>query len=64
MKIRYRIWQITTMGDSFKSLIGSEAMIWDAAIGLEKILGERVDITEYLDFSFLDRVWFWNDSGK
>ena len=36
----------------------------DGIPGLEKILGERVDITEYLDFSFWDRVWFWDDPDE
>ena len=30
----------------------------DLIPGLEKITGETVDITEYLDFAFWDLVWF------
>ena len=30
---------------------------------LEKITGESVDISEYLDFGFFDRVWFKQNAG-
>ena len=33
----------------------------DGIPGLEKITGDTVDITEWLDFTFWDRVWFWDD---
>ena len=35
----------------------------DGIPGLEKLTGERTDITEYLDFGFWDRVWFQDDPG-
>ena len=33
----------------------------DLILGLEKITGETVDITEYLDFTFWDLVWYGSD---
>ena len=33
----------------------------DDVPGLEKITGDTVDITEYLDFAFWDLVWFGDD---
>ena len=33
----------------------------DLVLGLEKITGDTVDITEYLDFAFWDLVWFSDD---
>ena len=29
--------------------------------GLESVLGQTVDISEYIDFDFYDLVWFWHD---
>ena len=36
----------------------------DGVPGLEKITGETVDITEYLDFAFWDLVWYGSDLNK
>ena len=33
----------------------------DGIPGIEKVTGDTVDITEWLDFSFYDLVWFWDD---
>ena len=33
----------------------------DLTPGLEKITGETVDITGYLDFAFWDLVWYSSD---
>ena len=35
----------------------------DGGVPLQKVLGETVDISEYLDFGFYDRVWFRDNSG-
>jgi hypothetical protein len=35
----------------------------DGRCPLEKITGESVDITEYLDFGFYDWVWFKENAG-
>jgi hypothetical protein len=32
----------------------------DKRPGLEKLTGETIDISEWLDFDFYDRVWFWD----
>ncbi|KAI2494561.1 Reverse transcriptase (RNA-dependent DNA polymerase) [Fragilaria crotonensis] len=32
----------------------------DQRPGIEKILGQTVDISEWLDFDFYDRVWYWD----
>jgi hypothetical protein len=29
--------------------------------GMEEIKGQTIDIAEWLDFSFYDLVWFWNE---
>ena len=28
--------------------------------GIEKVMGQTVDISEWLDFDFYDRVWYWD----
>jgi hypothetical protein len=33
----------------------------DQQPGIEKVLGQTVDISEWLDFYFYDRVWYWDD---
>ena len=33
----------------------------DGISGLERVTGERVDITEWLDFTMWDRVWIVDD---
>ena len=35
----------------------------DASVPLEDITGETVDISEYLDFGFYDRVWYHANAG-
>ena len=35
----------------------------DGRCPLEKITGESVDITEYLDFGFYDWIWFKDNAG-
>ena len=32
----------------------------DQRPGIEKILGQTVDISEWLDFDFYERVWYWD----
>ena len=32
--------------------------------GIEKVTGDTVDITEWLDFSFYDLVWFYDKPGE
>jgi hypothetical protein len=32
--------------------------------GMEEILGQMVDISEWLDFDFYDQVWYWDDKKK
>jgi hypothetical protein len=32
----------------------------DKRPGLEKLTGETIDISEWLDFDFYDRVWYWD----
>ena len=32
----------------------------DQRPGIEKVLGQTVDISEWLDFDFYDRVWYWD----
>ena len=32
--------------------------------GLEEVLGQTIDISEYLDFEFYDLVWYWDDSDR
>ena len=36
----------------------------DVILGLEKVMGGTVDITEYLNFAFWDLVWFGDDPDK
>ena len=33
----------------------------DKRPGLEKLTGETIDISEWLDFDFYDRVWYWDE---
>ena len=46
-------------------------MVWEAEIYsytagkdgrpyLERLTGDRIDISEWLEFEFYDLVWFWN----
>jgi len=35
----------------------------DGGVPLQKVLGEAVDISEYLDFGFYDRVWYRENAG-
>ena len=54
-----RAWDFTLVYESeFLSMIARGD---DLLPGLEKITGETVDITEYLDFAFWDLVWFHSD---
>ena len=32
----------------------------DRRLGFEKLTGETIDISEWLDFEFYDGVWYWN----
>jgi hypothetical protein len=32
----------------------------DQCPGIERLLGQTVDISEWLDFDFYDRVWYWD----
>ena len=32
----------------------------DQRPGIEKVMGQTVDISEWLDFDFYDRVWYWD----
>jgi hypothetical protein len=32
--------------------------------GMEEILGQTVDISEWLDFDFYDQVWYWDEKKK
>ncbi len=32
----------------------------DQRPGIERLLGQTVDISEWLDFEFYDRVWYWD----
>ncbi|KAI2497256.1 Reverse transcriptase (RNA-dependent DNA polymerase) [Fragilaria crotonensis] len=32
----------------------------DQRPGIERLLGQTVDISEWLDFDFYDRVWYWD----
>ena len=34
----------------------------DGIPGLEKITGQTIDISEYLDFAFWDLIWYWDYS--
>ena len=33
----------------------------DGRPGLERLLGQTIDISEYIDFDFYDLVWYWTD---
>ena len=33
----------------------------DQRHGIERIMGQTVDISEWLDFDFYDRVWYWDE---
>ena len=33
----------------------------DQRPGIERIMGQTVDISEWLDFDFYDRVWYWDE---
>mmetsp|Transcript_34844 Transcript_34844/g.53423 ORF Transcript_34844/g.53423 Transcript_34844/m.53423 type:complete len:144 (-) Transcript_34844:2527-2958(-) len=32
-------------------------------LSLEEVLGDAVDLSEYLDFDFFDQVWFWEPNA-
>jgi hypothetical protein len=32
----------------------------DQRPGIERFIGQTVDISEWLDFNFYDRVWYWD----
>jgi hypothetical protein len=34
----------------------------DGIPGLEKITGQTIDISKYLDFAFWDLIWYWDYS--
>ena len=36
----------------------------DGGIPLQQVTSETVDISEYLDFGFYDRVWYWDNNTK
>jgi Reverse transcriptase (RNA-dependent DNA polymerase) len=36
----------------------------ETATGIDKLTGNSVDISEWLDFSFYDLVWFWHTPGE
>ena len=35
----------------------------NGGVPLENVSGETVNISEYLDFSFYDWVWYWDQTG-
>ena len=35
----------------------------DGGVPLEKVTGETVDISNYLEFGFYDRVWYRDNAG-
>ena len=35
----------------------------NGSIPLEVVTGETQDISEYLDFGFYDKVWYWENAG-
>ena len=50
-------------------------MVWEADIyshtagkevhpSLERLTGDTIDISEWLEFEFYDLVWFWNNQSK
>ena len=55
--------------DNVPSQVWDYALVYEARIlsmiarglGLERMTGETVNITEWLDFSFWDRIWFHDD---
>ncbi len=34
----------------------------DQRPGIEKVMGQMIDISEWLDFDFYDRVWYWDQA--
>ena len=32
----------------------------DQRLGIEKVMGQTVDISEWLNFDFYDHVWYWD----
>ena len=49
-------------------------MVWEAEIysrtarkdgrpALERLIGDTIDISEWLEFEFYDLVWFWNNQS-
>jgi hypothetical protein len=34
----------------------------DQRPGIEKVMGQTIDISEWLDFDFYDRVWYWDQA--
>ena len=57
-----RIWDYALVYES--EILSFIARGKDEIPGLEKITGETVDITEYLDFAFWDLVWYASDLDK
>ena len=51
-----RVWDYSLVYEA--EILSIIARRKDSEPGLELITGDTVDITEYLDFSFWDLVWF------
>ena len=62
LKIPRRLWDYGMIWES--KIISRTASGPDGRTGVERVTGDSVDISEWIDFSFYDLVWFWDTPGQ
>ena len=53
-----RVWDFSMV---WEAQIYSHTAVKDGRTSIEYLTGDRIDISEWLEFDFYDLVWFWNN---
>ena len=53
-----RVWDFVMV---WEAEIYSHTAGKDGGLSLERLTGDTIDISEWLEFDFYDLVWFWNN---
>jgi Reverse transcriptase (RNA-dependent DNA polymerase) len=60
-RVSYRLWDYALVYES--QIMTRTARSPSHRTGFEKVVGRTPDISEWLDFTFYDRVWYWYQPG-
>jgi len=61
-KVPKRLWDYALVW--IGEILSRTASGHDGIPGLEKLLGQTIDISEWLDFDFYDLIWYWDESKR